>query len=525
MGKTLLCALLSSAVADTANAQAQLPRLDPVGGAVESSTVLGRLHFEYSAVQRWRRVDAFRKAWDAAASDERTRVSEILQSLRSPGAPSEWWPDLGSIEVATRVLAGQDDKSFLAESKSGALTVQAAALALRVVPGAFEARPKGRTTSLVVRVSPLFELREALDVKLSLIWVSPEGAETLARTETIGASAFRAPGFEMYIRAPHTGPSVWTLVAELEPAAGVTLEELQEGETANFDSRGTGAMLLNSVRSYGIPVPALLDPTGELARERGYAATKRSGVDQLAPRALAEVNRPVLALDRLLAEGLRISPVGSIPFAEYWRTRAGSAEQSWSARVADRNEQLRLSGDPHVASPFDVLRVTPTTQIGGDLTSGLAATRWASLGRVFNVTPSNDGVRAAIGLALSELKASGSVSTEAPPSGITVPKRVLILSGDGLMAAQLESLRHGKLDADYLVIVANSWRPTPIFPTIPTLFLSPNEAVGKIAAAAPHVTAKVLPYSVFLSELEVPLIVAEWLKEFDSIDSSEEPKE
>ena len=491
-------ALLGGALGSIASAQEQGPGLVSAAPLASEVSTIDRGVFTIGAVQRWGRVDAFRSAWEDASSESRARVVEVMGSLRSAGAPSEWWPDLGSIEVGTRILNGLDDAAFLAENKAGALAVQAASLDLRVLPGAFEARSEGRTASLVVRVSPLFELREALEVKVSLIWVGPDGAEITARTEVISARAFSAPGFDMYLRAPHTRPGVWQLVAELTPMEEASLEERKQAQVV--------AELAGPVRSHPTFVPALADPVAELARERGLLATLQSGATGLSPSEQAERSRPVFALEHLLSDGLRLSPDRAVPFEDYWRGRAGSAAENWTAR----RELRTAKGVGGQRGAFDFLRVTPSSQIGGDLQSGTSGAKWGILGEIHDVDPSRDGIDPTIANALDELH---SADWNASLEGEARPDRVLILRGDSLMATQMEALRNGPAPLEYLVIVANSWRPTPLFKTVPTLFLTTSEAAASIAGAASHVTTRVLPYSVFLSDLYVPRLIAEWLGE------------
>jgi hypothetical protein len=167
------------------------------------------------------------------------------------------------------------------------------------------------------------------------------------------------------------------------------------------------------------------------------------------------------------------------------------------------------------------LRVTPRSQAGGDFYSGIARTSWGSLGHVWDIAPSKDGVEPRIGNALKALAFSNLDREENPPVDF---ESVLILRGNALMSTQLEALRHGLSGVAYLVIVANSWQPSPLFPSVPTLFLTPNEPFLGTIGAAKHVTVRVLPDSVFLAELEVPGMIADWFEELDAALNDAEAK-
>ena len=454
--------------------------------AASDQSPLVEVRFSHEAVVKNERVDTFFRAWAVAAEERRDAAAQVLASLRSPGAPSEWWPDPGSIEVATRVLGGESPELLLDENEAAALAVQAASLDLRVQPGHFQARATGRGQSLVVRVVPLFELREALDVHLRLIWIGPDGQEQLARDEVVTKGAFTAPGFDMYIRAPLSADACWTLVAELRPAAEASLEQLQADRNA---APKRGALFLRPVRSYGVAVPALSDADQVFASVRkqgmdGQAADEPSLQAQLAARRTARIGA---ALAGLGTQGLRLSPDPGLSFASFWSSAAaGQIPRAQALPTAERT----------------ILRVSPSSEALGAVESGIVMESWSRLGNVVDVLASPGGVDPVVGRSCSELRALDGPSQET----------ILVLRGDALMSSQLEAMRHGLRGFDKLVIVANSWRPTPLMPQVPTLFLTPNEASASIAGGAPHVTSQVLARSVFLSELDVPGMVADWLE-------------
>ena len=91
--------------------------------------------------------------------------------------------------------------------------------------------------------------------------------------------------------------------------------------------------------------------------------------------------------------------------------------------------------------------------------------------------------------------------------------RVLVLRGHSVLLNQLEVLQQGPQDLDALVIVSSDWRPTAAHPKLPTLVLTPNPACQKaLETLQPElVWVQRLERSVFLSELELPALVAAFL--------------
>lgn len=91
--------------------------------------------------------------------------------------------------------------------------------------------------------------------------------------------------------------------------------------------------------------------------------------------------------------------------------------------------------------------------------------------------------------------------------------RVLVLRGNSVLLNQLEVLQQGPQDLDALVIVSSEWRPTAAHPKLPTLVLTPNPACQKaLETLQPElVWVQRLERSVFLSELELPGLVAAFL--------------
>ena len=240
-------------------------------GAEDAAAVPG----DHRATLRAAWTVAFHEAWAVAAPDRRARVRELLAELRSPGAPAEVLPDLGTVEVARRILLGEDPDAYLSEAPHAVLAVQALSLDLRVTPGLVRARNAGRAASLVVDVAPLFALRDRLDVDVRLWWHGPAGERVLAREEPVGAASFDPEGFQMFVRAPLAGPGLWHLVPELVPDV-------------------SAAPLLRPVLGPACPVPLVADPAG-LAEEFALHADETGD------------GGPAAALDALV-RGERLAP-------------------------------------------------------------------------------------------------------------------------------------------------------------------------------------------------------------------------
>ena len=409
--------------------------------------------FVHRANRRAEREDDFFRAWSHAAEVDRERTARTLAELRSQGAPAEWRPDLGSLGVATWTLGGGDPELLLGENPAASLGVQALSVDLVVRPGAFRSTAPGeRPENLVVRVWPLFELSEALDVTGRLIWIGPDGRESLAREEPIRASAFAEGGFDMYVRAPRSAPGIWQLVLELEP----DLSELEGGLRA----APVGLALVGVVRSTPVPVPCIADLPKSMAGDQGLGRGP---------------------LEALLGSGLRFS-----------------GEATRLAREV-------LTGVPAaiVLAPSEVtvLLASPRDLAGGPTLAGIVGQTWraATDARLVPFEPSAGGVEPRLHTQLAEL----------PPG----PK-VVVLRGDTLLDVQLESLRFGVPDVDALVVLASAWRPTATLPAVPTLFLTSDGAAADLARelGAGRVEAQQLEFSPFLSELELPALVAAFLE-------------
>lgn len=168
--------------------------------------------------------DAFFRAWDRADDAERERLVALFEDFRADGMPQDSGPLWGTLAVANQVARGASAEDYLTAEAAAVVALQALSADLRVVPGAFAVNgPDDPPVRTVVHVAPVFALSAARNVTARLIWVGPDGAETVAREEPVAGEAFFGyAGFEMYVRAPRSEPALWSLVLELEdPVTGI----------------------------------------------------------------------------------------------------------------------------------------------------------------------------------------------------------------------------------------------------------------------------------------------------------------
>ena len=159
---------------------------------------------------------ALEVAWEGASEEDRERVRASARANRTGGQPALYSASAQVLTDARALLAG-DEKSV---SELSLQSRVACSLDLMVLPGAFGAVDRDRGDALIVRVLPAYTrlYRRALpeQVQLTLIWVSPDGQETRARSEPVHRDALVLPGFEMYFHAPPSKPGTWTLIPEVE---------------------------------------------------------------------------------------------------------------------------------------------------------------------------------------------------------------------------------------------------------------------------------------------------------------------
>lgn len=202
-----------------------------------------------------------------AAPDAQAEARASLEGLRPRGASASWAPGLDAMRLVESRLSGGTGEFPDLDELAGVLDLVA-------LPGVFEARHDGLGDPLTVRVRRLYRFQPKADFTLSLRWRASDGSELPARTEPIGAGAVTEDGFDMYLRAPLSGPGPWRLYGIVtRPDAG----------------------------EVGFAVPEVrVDAVHEL-RTRARAALERELEGQPGHRHLR------VALDRLLRSGRRLS--------------------------------------------------------------------------------------------------------------------------------------------------------------------------------------------------------------------------
>jgi hypothetical protein len=155
------------------------------------------------------RVAALHRAELAADGPARERLGAEYAAAAERG-PALDWPPRARVDRLRRVAEGG------AAGVGSGLQRLAEALDLQVTPGAFTAADEGPL--LTVRVVPLGDAVTQGTVTLRLSWHDGEGHTTVARSATVTAAAFAAPGFELFLRAPGGPPALHWLCLELEAA-------------------------------------------------------------------------------------------------------------------------------------------------------------------------------------------------------------------------------------------------------------------------------------------------------------------
>ena len=197
---------------------------------------------------------ALEKAWAEAGEEDRERVCASARANKTGGQPALYAASAQILTDARFMLAG-DEKAV---SELSIQSRVACSLDLMVLPGAFGAVDRDRGDALIVRVLPaytrLYQRALPEQIQLTMIWVSPDGKETRARTEPVHRSALVLPGFEMYFHAPPSKPGTWSLIPEVE---------------------------WDGVKGRGVPVPiegvrALFDRYDQLVKQAGPGESERA---------------------------------------------------------------------------------------------------------------------------------------------------------------------------------------------------------------------------------------------------------
>lgn len=180
---------------------------------------------------------ALEKAWAEAGEEDRERVRASARANKTGGQPALYAASAQVLTDARFMLEGGEK----AVSELSLQSRVACSLDLMVLPGAFGAVDRDRGDALIVRVLPaytrLYQRALPEQIQLTMIWVSPDGQETRARSEPVHRDALVLPGFEMYFHAPPSKPGTWKLIPEVE-WGGVTGRGVPvsvEGVRALFD--------------------------------------------------------------------------------------------------------------------------------------------------------------------------------------------------------------------------------------------------------------------------------------------------
>ncbi|MCY3003320.1 MAG: hypothetical protein NTV21_16115 [Planctomycetota bacterium] len=202
-----------------------------------------------------------------ATPEAQAEALRSLDGLRPRGASASWAPGLDAMRIVESRLSGGTGEFPDLDELAGALD-------LVPLPGVFETHHEGLGDALTIRVRRLYRFQPKADFTLSLRWRASDGSELPARTEPIGAGAVTDEGFDMYVRAPLSGPGPWRLYGVVtRPDAG----------------------------EIGFAVPEVrVDAVHEL-RTRARAALAKEIEGQPGHRHLR------VALDRLLRSGRRLS--------------------------------------------------------------------------------------------------------------------------------------------------------------------------------------------------------------------------
>jgi hypothetical protein len=204
------------------------------------------------------RILDFLAAYATASGERRSAAEAVLARHRPEGAGVATLPKLEAILEATATLAARPAAAGdETEARRADLERIAVALDLAPSPGAVESASEGLGAYVTVRVRPIVPLDVTEAFSLALYWIAPDGGETRARREPVEPGVVGASGFEMYLRAPLSGPGRWRLVAELE-RGGVAVR----GRPVDVDC----------VADLGLRIEGVLAPDAGTGEARAYLA-------------------------------------------------------------------------------------------------------------------------------------------------------------------------------------------------------------------------------------------------------------
>ncbi len=207
---SLIFALMSgSAASVSATQRVGTPESTPQVNQMLARRAALRVERTQLLLEKYSRAE---KAARASADQILRTAGEELERSRAP-LPLE------SIAAATRAVEGD-----LRNTSLEAWCVLADSIDLRVVPGVFAAREEGLGEPMTVNLDGIWKPAAPPEpeggVDLKLIWIAPDGLETVARSEPASVAAL-VEGFQAYIRPPVSDAAVWHLVLELRVGPGI----------------------------------------------------------------------------------------------------------------------------------------------------------------------------------------------------------------------------------------------------------------------------------------------------------------
>ncbi len=415
---------------------------------------------------RTERTARFFEAWEAASVERREAAERLLREERRPGAPVGSRPELPALAKATHVLRGAES----ADSREDALQRFADSLDLQVTPGAFGPAASGRGEALTVRVYRAFDDAPAPDVELELQWLAADGTAARARREPFAGTAFKTPGFLMYVRAPLSEPATWRLVpvvradgreARGAPVLVECVADLSRRATELEDAGGEEAAILSLLLTRGLRHP--------------------------------EVERPSDLLAALESDGGH--PRGFL--------RADGA----SGAAGDAGLAYSWGGFPSADCRRVVVFFLPADEGAESVLQGPVGEAWVRFAR-----------ERGVGLFVHRARSDGAHVLAANLHRLArgEPERelVLVARGNAIWILQLMLLAPGDpsiADAvDALVLASPTATPAKKLPAVPTLVVSPELPEGETPAHVLHVRDAT---TCFLAEPSLPRLVGEWLDE------------
>ncbi len=222
---------------------------------------------EHDACIRSERQQRFLSHYVSATPEARAKAAAALEAARPVGASPNWAPGLEALRrVETELSTG-------AQVERVDLDLLAGALDLSVAPGLFHSAHEGLGDPLVVHVRRVQPVEARADFWLELRWLGSDGSELPARREPIAASAVTERGFDMYVRAPLSGPAPWRLYGVAtrpdRPEEGFALAEVRVDAVLDARKR------LEAALARGIEDQPGYERAAVLARR--LAATGRRG--------------------------------------------------------------------------------------------------------------------------------------------------------------------------------------------------------------------------------------------------------